>query len=167
MNITTIHVRGFDSRAPVCGAAGVMQCEDDWKKADSDPRFRRCKRCDKKLGPGGIEQLRKAREDIARLRTAEAAGRNDAEAKRPSQASAYPVGSLEVQSYRRGYDAGQLPATPPKETGIRTVTPGYGEFVATLEAARARARHYNNAERNSITRAITRANRSLANRPED
>ena len=46
------------------------------------------------------------------------------------------------------------------------MAPGHGAFVATLEAARARAANYSDAERNIITRAITRANRSLANRPE-
>ena len=165
MRIDTMHVRGFDSRNPVCGTAGTVYTDDDWTKADDDPRFRRCRRCEKKLGAGGIERLRKARNDIAKLRAAEQAGRDDAEAKRPSQASTYEVGSVEAQSYRRGYDTGQLPEAPPKGTGIRTVAPGHGAFIATLEAARARAANYSDNERNTITRAINRANRSLTNRP--
>jgi len=168
MDTTTIHVRGFDSREPVCGATGVVRSDDDWTTADSDPGFRRCKRCDKKLGPGGIERLKEARDYLTTLRAAETAGRNDAKAKRPSQAGGYPAGSLEQQNYTRGYKEEQnQEAPPPSEARIRTVTPGYGGFIATLEAARARAPHYSDAERNSITRAIARANRSLANRPED
>ena len=161
----TMHIRGFDSRNPVCGTTGTVYTDDDWTKADNDPRFRRCRRCEKRLGPGGIERLRKARDEIARLRGAEQAGRDDANAKRPSQASTYKIGSLPAESYRRGYDAGQLPERPPKETGIRSAAPGHAAFIATLEAARARAIHYTDAERNTITRAINRANRSLAKRP--
>ena len=41
---------------------------------------------------------------------------------------------------------------------------GDGDFLATLDAARHRADGYNERERATITRAITRANRSLANR---
>lgn len=166
MHIDTMHIRGFDSRKPVCGTAGTVYTDDDWTKADDDPRFRRCRRCEKRLGPGGIKRLQKAREDIAKLRAAEQAGRDDAQAKRPSRAGTYRIGSLEAQSYRRGYDSGQLPETPPKETAIRSAAPGHGAFVATLEAARTRAANYSDAERKMITRAITRANRSLANQPE-
>ena len=41
---------------------------------------------------------------------------------------------------------------------------GAGDFIATLDAARHRAGSYDHAERTIITRAISRANRSLANR---
>ena len=41
---------------------------------------------------------------------------------------------------------------------------GNGDFLATLDAARHRAGSYDERERATITRAITRANRSLANR---
>ena len=41
---------------------------------------------------------------------------------------------------------------------------GNGDFLATLDAARHRADSYDERERATITRAITRANRSLANR---
>ena len=164
MRTETIHVRAFDSHEPICGTAGVVHTEDDWEKADSDTRFRRCRRCDTTLGPGGIQAVKKGREKLAKLRAAETAGRNDARAKRPSLASAYAIGSLEADAYRRGYDAGQLPAKPAEPQRIRTVTAGYGQFVATLEAARARASNYSDAERKIITSAITRANRSMAKR---
>lgn len=165
MNVTTIHIRAFDSRDPACGATGITQCEDEWTKADSDPRFRRCKRCEKKLGPGGVERLRELRDYLATLRAAETAGRNDANAKRPSRAAEYRAGSLEAQNYERGYDAARQPKAPPKQTRIRTVTPGYAAFVATLDAARAQAPRYSDTERQSITRAITRANDRIANQP--
>ena len=164
MRTETIHVRAFNSHEPICGAAGIVHTEDDWEKADSDARFRRCRRCDTKLGPGGIQALKKAREELAKLRTAETAERNDAQTRRPSLASAYPIGSLEADAYRRGYDAGQLPERPTEPHRIRTVTAGYGGFVATLEAARARAPNYSDAERKMITAAITRANRSMGKR---
>ena len=41
---------------------------------------------------------------------------------------------------------------------------GNGDFLATLDAARHRADSYDESERAIISRAITRANRSLANR---
>lgn len=41
---------------------------------------------------------------------------------------------------------------------------GSGDFLATLDAARHRAESYDDDERAIITRAISRANRSLANR---
>lgn len=41
---------------------------------------------------------------------------------------------------------------------------GNGDFLAALDAARHRADSYDHSERAIITRAITRANRSLANR---
>lgn len=41
---------------------------------------------------------------------------------------------------------------------------GDGDFIATLDAARHRAGNYNDTERAIITRAVSRANRSLANR---
>ena len=42
--------------------------------------------------------------------------------------------------------------------------PEAADFCATLDAARHRATSYDDAERTIITRAISRANRSLANR---
>ena len=128
MRTETIHVRAFDSHEPICGTAGIVHTEDDWEKADSNARFRRCRRCDTTLGPGGIQALKKGREKLAKLRAAETAGRNDAHAKRPSLASAYAIESLEADAYRRGYDAGQLPAKPAEPQRIRTVTAGYGEI---------------------------------------
>ncbi len=50
-----------------------------------------------------------------------------------------------------------------EDTRSRTLD-GDGEFLATLDAARHRAGSYNESERATIARAITRANRSLANR---
>lgn len=41
---------------------------------------------------------------------------------------------------------------------------GNGDFLATLDAARHRAGSYDDNERAIITRAVNRANRSLANR---
>ena len=47
----------------------------------------------------------------------------------------------------------------------RAVAPaGPTNFLATLDAAQHRAGSYNEDERATITRAVTRANRSLANR---
>ena len=164
MPIRTIHIRGFDSAGPVCGAGGHVRADEDWATADKDPRFKRCRRCEKKLGPGGLERLQEARKELAAVRAARMAGENDARARRPSQASAYPVDSPEAQSYRQGYDTGQVEQHPEKKAGIRATTSGLGEFLATLEAAKARTHDYNDDERSIITRAITRANRSLANR---
>ena len=165
MRIKTIHIRGFDSAGPVCGTGGHVRADEDWTTADNDPRFKRCRRCEKKLGPGGLERLQKAVKELAAVRAAHAAGETDARARRPSQASAYPVDSPEAQSYRQGYDTGRVEQHPEKEVGTRTITPGFGEFLATLEAAKGRTHDYNDDERSIITRAITRANRSLANRP--
>lgn len=161
--VETMHIRGFDSRKPVCGAKGTVRTDDDWNRADADPRLKRCKRCDRKLGAGGIKRLRDAREKLARLRAAEAAGKDDAAAGRTSGIAAYPADSLERESYSRGYETVKQPKAPAEETGIRTTTPGYAAFLATLEAAAARAGDYSDAERNIITRAIARANRSMAN----
>ena len=44
------------------------------------------------------------------------------------------------------------------------VLDGDGDSLATLDAARHRASSYDDGERSIITRAMTRANRSLANR---
>ena len=115
--------------------------------------------------PANPERLQKAVKELAAVRAAHIDGENDARARRPSQASAYPVDSPEAQSYRQGYDTGQVEQHPEKGVGICTTTPGFGEFLATLEAAKARIHDYNDNERSIITRAITRANRSLADRP--
>ena len=165
MRITTIHMRGFDSADPVCGTGGRVRADEHWTTADNDPRFKRCRRCEKKLGPGGLERLQEAVKELAAVRAARMAGENDERARRPSQASAYPVDSPEAQSYRQGYDTGQVEQHPERVAGMCTTTPGFGEFLATLEAAKGRTHDYNDDERGIITRAITRANRSLANRP--
>ena len=122
MPIRTIHIRGFDSAGPVCGAGGHVRADEDWATADKDPRFKRCRRCEKKLGPGGLERLQEARKELAAVRAARMAGEEDARARRPSQASAYPVDSPEAQSYRQGYDTGQVEQHPEKEAGIRATT---------------------------------------------
>ena len=80
-----------------------------------------------------------------------------------SKVSAYPLGNLQAQSYAQGHDAGTLGRLPPKPSS-RTMSPGLTEFLMTLESAKGRAHDYSDKERFIVTRAINRANRSLANR---
>ena len=164
MRIKTMHIQGFDETGPVCGAAGRVWSGPNWNDTDTDPGFKRCARCEKKLGPGGLERLEQAREELARTRTAHNAGKNDAAKKAPSRVSNYPIGNVEASEYARGYDAGEIERLPPKPT-IATTSPRFAEFLMTLEAAKSRAQDYSDEERAIITRAINRANRSLANRP--
>ena len=77
MRTRTMHIQGFDDSGPVCGATGRVWTDTDWSAADSDPGFKRCKRCEKKLGPGGLERLTQAREELARLHAARKAGEAD------------------------------------------------------------------------------------------
>ena len=164
MRTRTMHIQGFDDSGPVCGATGRVWTDTDWSAADSDPGFKRCERCEKKLGPGGLERLTQAREELARLHAARKAGEADGREKTPSRVSVYPAGGLEAQSYARGYDAGAVERLPPK-AAIRATPPGLAEFLMTLEAAKGRAHDYSDEDRAIVTRAINRANRSLANRP--
>ncbi len=164
MRIKTMHIQGFDDSGPVCGAAGRVWTAPNWTETDSDPAFKRCARCEKKLGEGGPERLEQAREELARVRAGHKAGKDDAERNAPSQVNSHPVGSFEAEEYARAYDAGTIERLPPKP-GIRTTSPGFAVFLMTLEAAKGRAHDYNDGERTIITRAINRANKSLANRP--
>ena len=165
MRIKTMHIQGFNDSGPICGAAGRVWSGPNWNDTDNDPEFKRCARCERKLGEGGLERLEQAREKLATARAAHRAGKDDAEKNAPSRVSSYPVGSVEAGQYARGYDAGAIEQLPPKPA-IRTVSPGDAEFLMTLEAAKSRAHDYSNKERATITRAINRANRSLANPPE-
>ena len=164
MRIKTMHIQGFDDSGPVCGAAGRVWSGPNWNDTDNDPEFKRCARCEKKLGEGGLERLEQAREKLATAHAAHRAGKDHAEKKAPSRVGSYPVGNVEAAEYARGYDADAIEGLPPKPA-IRTVSPGFAEFLMTLEAAKSRAHDYSNKERATITRAINRANRSLANRP--
>ena len=163
MQVRTMHIQGFDDSDPVCGATGRVWTDTDWAAADNESRFRRCERCEKKLGPGGLERLRQAREELARVRAARKEGEADGRKNAGSKVSAYPLGSPQAQSYAQGYDAGALGRLPPK-SAIRTMSPGLTEFLMTLESAKGRAHDYSDKERSIVTRAINRANRSLANR---
>ena len=159
MQVRTMHIQGFDDSGPVCGATGRVWTDTDWAAADNDSRFRRCERCEKKLGPGGLERLRQAREELARVRAArkegEAAGRKNAQ----SKVSAYPLGSPQAQSYAQGYDAGALGRLPPKPSS-RTMSPALTEFLMTLESAKGRAHDY------SDKRAVHRHSRDQPRQPE-
>ena len=146
-------------------AAGRVWSAPNWNDTDNDPTFKRCARCEKKLGEGGLERLEQAREELARARAAHRAGKDDAEKKAPSRVgSCYTVGSVEATEYARGYDTGTIERLPLKPA-VPTASPGFTQFLMTLEAAKSRAQDYNDEERATITRAINRANRSLANRP--
>ena len=163
MQVRTMHIQGFDDSGPVCGATGRVWTDTDWSAADNDSRFRRCERCEKKLGPGGLERLRQAREELARVRAAREKGEADGRKNAQSKVSAYPLGNPQAQSYAQSDDAGALGRLPPRPAR-RTMSPGFTEFLMTLESAKGRAHDYSDKERVIVTRAINRANRSLANR---
>ena len=146
MRIKTMHIQGFDDSRPVCGAAGRASGAGRTGTTPTTTPNSNGARCEKKLG------------------AAHRAGKDDAEKKAPSRVSSYPISSVEAAEYARGYDADAIERLPPKPA-IRTVSPGYAEFLMTLEAAKRRTHDYSNKERATITRAINRANRSLANRP--
>ena len=85
MRIKNMHIQGFDDSGPVCGAAGRVWSGPNWNDTDNDPGFKRCARCEKKLGKGGLERLEQAREERATVRAAHRAGKDDAEKKAPSR----------------------------------------------------------------------------------
>ena len=77
MTIATMHVSTpfgtplgpTEKETAVCGQRGRLWMDKDWKAADADPRsFRRCARCEKRLGPGGLERLLAARAELEALR---------------------------------------------------------------------------------------------------
>ena len=61
MTVQPMHIIGLDDR-PVCGATGRFWGDTNWDAADSHWSFRRCKGCEAKLGPDGIERLTRERE---------------------------------------------------------------------------------------------------------
>ena len=160
MKATTVHIEGFNQKGPVCGAGGLPRIDRDWDETDSSTNLRRCTPCDKKLGPAGLEALKKARRDLDGLREATAAGHAARTAGRRNGSDAYPDGSLAQEAYSNGYEKAGHQDPPAKTTAVTT------ELVATLESAIARASSYNQNERNIITWAVNRANRRLADRTD-
>lgn len=91
MRIQTMHIAtpfGPTTReTAVCGKRGRIWMDEDWKNTDDAPDFRRCKHCEKTLGPGGLELLIEMRGKLRELRNnaRRALGLDDPKRKRPSR----------------------------------------------------------------------------------
>ena len=123
MRIKTMHIQGFDDSGPVCGAAGRVWSGPNWNDTDNDPEFKRCARCEKKLGEGGLERLEQAREKLATARAAHRAGKDHAEKKAPSRVGSYPISSVEAAQYARGLAPTSSATTSPESGTLSADAP--------------------------------------------
>ena len=64
--VQSMHIADTAGDAAVCGANGTIWNDVDWKAADTDQWFVRCKRCDQMTSkPGSLDALKTERDNHA------------------------------------------------------------------------------------------------------